>query len=929
MVAALNSCQQPPENSKPSPERSNAGIIQPKRNDHFTPLLDRIEIVTGAKDDERLQEVLTSWKHRSKRFVPQGTSAFINLGGKTVWTHLVFRNPDSLSRRRVLYFPKGWSHLECYVAQPNGSYYREDIGTLRSQEIVQLEVTAKSEQNLYVRYPAHATSYYPSFEVVEFGLEEFKSLQSRAVYKFLLLGVLIFPVLFFLVQFLVQKDKLNFFYLLFLSGSGLYLLTMLDTIPFFELNPKIITSMGIIQRMFVTSTLILLFGLVKFLHSFLQVSSWSPKLAKVGDGLLIAFFLVVTFSLVYPVVFRLENYSNYLQYFRIIALALFLYVPVLITRAHLLKIEFSRLISIAFAPFLLCGIWYGLWFIMNNGYSSESSESLLLIVGFMLTLLLFGVVLGVRNNALKAEKLRLQQQTDHLHELDRFKTRFYTNISHEFRTPLTVIKGMTGDADADAHWKKVIQRNCDQLLSMVNQLLDLSKLESGKLTLHYVHGDIVPYLQYLVESFHSLARRKDITLSFSSDQEDIEMDYDDQKVHQIVTNLLSNAIKFTGEYGSIKLITSTVSENNTPYLKLTVSDTGVGIAAAALPHIFDRFFQASDSARHGEGSGIGLSLVRELVHLLEGRVEVESEVGVGTTFRVHLPIHHRVENKPGEKNSFTPAVAWDDEEGSDHDQPRSVEGEHKPIVLVIEDNRDVANYIISCLRENYQWLAARNGKDGVAQALEHVPDVILCDVMMPEMDGFEVCRTLKADRRTSHIPIVLLTAKSAHEDKLEGLSQGADAYLTKPFDKEELLIRLANLSANSIRLRELLRERLSSDAVVLEDAIEAKEVPFLKEINAILEANISHEEFDTLQLCDAVAMSRTQLHRKLKALTGKSTAHYIRTTRLQRAKVLLQTTDFPIGEIAVQVGYKDFSHFSRSFYKEFGVQPSVLRTVDS
>ena len=250
---------------------------------------------------------------------------------------------------------------------------------------------------------------------------------------------------------------------------------------------------------------------------------------------------------------------------------------------------------------------------------------------------------------------------------------------------------------------------------------------------------------------------------------------------------------------------------------------------------------------------------------------------------------------------------------------------YKPMLLIIEDNADVTEYIISCLDKDYALHTARNGKEGVEKAREIVPDVILCDVMMPEMDGFEACRILKSERSTSHIPIILLTAKATQEDKVAGLSQGADAYLTKPFDKEELLVRLKNLAAVSQRLQERLSMAPGPDEQPSEQ--EQREATFLKELHEIVETNMSDESFDTNRLCRAIAMSRTQLHRKLKALTGQATASYIRSIRLQKAKTLLESTDMPIGEIAIQVGYKDFSHFSRSFAKEFGVLPSEVRKL--
>ncbi len=548
---------------------------------------------------------------------------------------------------------------------------------------------------------------------------------------------------------------------------------------------------------------------------------------------------------------------------------------------------------------------------------------------YVLTLisLMAGIFLYQRRRWQMQTRLQIEQErANRLKELDQFKSRFYTNITHEFRTPLTVIKGMAGQISGNEKIKTIIGRNSDRLLNMVNQLLDLSKLETNSLSINWVRGDIIPYLQYLTESCHSLAENKNLNLAFFSKEESLVMDFDETKMQHVLINLLSNAIKFTPKYGSVKVIAEQVLENGSPYLQLTVKDTGRGIPSEKLPHIFDRFYQVDNSAtRSGEGSGIGLALVKELVYLLDGRINVESEAGKGSSFLVQLPIHQNALESTTMDTPMRSISIIEDSSVVNSPIPTSTttNGE-KPLVLIVEDNADVAEYIISCLQEEYSLDTAHNGKEGMDKALESIPDVILCDVMMPEMDGFEVCQQLKSDRLTSHVPIILLTAKATQEDKVTGLAHGADAYLTKPFDKEELLVRLRNLAAQSKRLKERLSES-TNDSEQADDR-ENKEAAFLKELNQIIESNMANELFNTNYLCREIAMSRTQLHRKLKALTDESTANYIRSIRLRKAKSLLEKSDLPIGEIALQVGYKDFSHFSRSFFKEFGIQPSATRS---
>lgn len=523
-------------------------------------------------------------------------------------------------------------------------------------------------------------------------------------------------------------------------------------------------------------------------------------------------------------------------------------------------------------------------------------------------------------------KLQMQLQLEHeraerLRDLNQFKSRFYTNITHEFRTPLTVIKGMSEQIEGNEKARILIRRNSDRLLDMVNQLLDLSKLETNSLKINWIQGDVVPLLRYLTESCHSLAYNKKISLSFFSKIDSILMDYDEDKLQKILLNLISNAIKFTPEYGQVKVVVDKTLQNGQAFLCFSIEDTGSGITPDQLPHIFNRFYQGDDDhTLQREGWGVGLALVKELVQLLSGSIEVQSEYEKGSVFQVVLPIHQLAPMSKSSKlksgvKEKTAAITI---------PPSDLGNKDHPLVLVIEDNYDVVEYIFTCLQSDYRVLAARNGKQGLEKAIKEIPDVVICDVMMPEMDGFEVCRRLKTDRCTSHIPVILLTAKATQEDKNTGLLQGADAYLTKPFDQNELLIRLENLTT----LSRLLRDKLAnpSELEVALTTREQQESDFLQEVRQLIDDNLSDESFNTAKLCREIAMSRAQLYRKLKALTGKSTAWYIRTIRLRKAKQLLEDTDLPIGEIAQRVGFKDFSHFSRSFSKEFDQKPSDTRS---
>ncbi len=527
-----------------------------------------------------------------------------------------------------------------------------------------------------------------------------------------------------------------------------------------------------------------------------------------------------------------------------------------------------------------------------------------------------------------------------LKEMDALKNRLYTNITHEFRTPLTVISGLTEEIQGYEKEKTLIQRNSRRLLGLVNQILSLQKLESRQMELRLTSGDIARYLNYLTESFQSLAQRKRLRLVYYADPESIPMAFDEEKMQQLVANLISNAIKFTPEYGKVEVGLSLTNSGKDVQLK--VRDTGVGIPADQLEHIFDRFHQAENQhARSGEGTGIGLALVKELVKLMDGEIEVESNPSEsldssqrkGTTFTVLLPRLEAAESVlPKETssskaaNSFDPALYFsastlDTSAPVVSDQIIGASGLDKYILLV-EDNQDVVYYLKTILQGSYRVGLARNGREGLEKAFEEIPDIIISDVMMPEMDGFAFSAALKKDERTSHIPVILLTAKASREERLEGLKTGADAYLTKPFDKEELFIRIEKL----LELRKEMQVRYrKKDARQLPDYQDV----FLQKLQQVVEKNLGDEHFSTPQLCRAMAMSRTQLHRKIKALLDVPTARFIQLTRLHRARQLILTTDKTIGEISFETGFKDSSYFTKLYVAEFEEKPSDTRkTLD-
>ena len=561
---------------------------------------------------------------------------------------------------------------------------------------------------------------------------------------------------------------------------------------------------------------------------------------------------------------------------------------------------------------------------------SDTENLTLFVLYFIVTAITLYFFIRIYNR----ERMRFRKlEAEKLRSLDAARSHFFTNISHEFRTPLTVILGMADEirenpiqkADHAAH---LIQRNGKKLLRLVDQLLDLSKLEAGHLTAHYVQDDVVTELRYLLESFHSLAEAKNIRLHFSSQPTEIPMDFDAEKLEHLAGNLLDNAVKYTPAGGEVWLkverLTAVPSSlaatlEAGPCLLLQIKDTGIGIPPEHLGRIFDRFYQVGEWPT--EGSGIGLAMVKEYLRLFGGHLEVDSRPGEGSVFSVFLPIKNTAPRRVS-SNGSPPLEACKEVERF---WPKSNTAASHPRLLIIEDNPDVIHYLQNFLHEDFDVKTAFDGERGIELAIEKIPDVIISDIMMPKKDGLEVCRVLKNDFRTNHIPIILLTAKTDVASRIAGLEAGADAYLAKPFNRRELEVELKKLTA----LRETLKRKFSPS---LARPLPPSPPPglnerFLYDVQHCLEKHYPDEDFGIKELCAMTGVSRTQLHRKLMALTGQPASHFIRSFRLEKARELLRTTRMTVAEVAYAVGFKDSYYFSRTFSQEFGLSPSEAREV--
>jgi signal transduction histidine kinase/DNA-binding response OmpR family regulator/ligand-binding sensor domain-containing protein len=567
-----------------------------------------------------------------------------------------------------------------------------------------------------------------------------------------------------------------------------------------------------------------------------------------------------------------------------------------------------------------------------------------------------------RTKEIQEKNKQLKDQSDKLKEMDKVKSRFFANISHEFRTPLTLIMGPMEQMLSDSQDKKqkkklgMMLRNSQRLLTLINQLLDLSRFDSGKMKLQAACLDIVPFLKGIFSSFQFAAQKNQLALEFHTEKERIILYFDAHKMEEVMYNLLINALKFTLPGGKIIVSVSIdhleqqdqkdhpqKGSSPTDFVKISVSDTGIGIPKEQLAHIFDRFYQAEGLKEKAfKGTGIGLALTKEIILLHHGKIDVHSQEGIGTEFVILIPIGHK-HLKPHEiaaspersstikkVNDLEPLylIPYDDVEAEkDMAHEDKTEEQEKNVILVVEDHADVRKYICDPLKPSYTVVESADGKEGTAKAKEIIPDLIVSDIMMPEVDGYELCQQLKKDIRTSHIPIILLTAKASEESIIQGLETGADDYITKPFNTKILMTRIKNL----IDLRSHLQQKIQKQMLLqpVEIAVSSMDQEFIKELQAMIEKNLSDPEFNVEALSKKLYMDRATLYRKITALTGESPTEFIRSYRLKRAAQLLRDKFGNVSQVSLEVGFSNMAYFAKCFKEKFHQLPSSYQASES
>jgi len=600
----------------------------------------------------------------------------------------------------------------------------------------------------------------------------------------------------------------------------------------------------------------------------------------------------------------------------------------------------------------------------------KRSRIFLLGLGVLALVVLIGAVLVIRNRRIRAQHaIELERvESEKLRELDHLKSRFFANISHEFRTPLTLIMGplekliLKTENIKDRSELGIAKKYAGKLQVLINNLLTISKLESGKMQLQVKEVDIVKFIRTYLQAFESLATQRKITLKFSLERKEIKVFIDTEKFEQVLNNVVSNAFKFTGAGGRIEIAIGlwplTIGEkdnqptanNQQPLastqshsVRITISDTGHGIDHGHLPHIFDRFYQAGqDSSSYYEGTGIGLALTKELVELHHGTISVQSEPDNGSVFTILLPLG-KEHLKPEEMNNGGSTEVYHPQQVSEeaifNNESRTMDNEPEAsddmsIMLIVEDNADMRAYIRGFFENGFQIIEAVDGADGYEKSTEYIPDIIISDVMMPHLDGNEMCTKVKNDERTSHIPLILLTARSSKESRIEGLETGADDFITKPFDGDELQIRVQNLIDQRKRLSTVLERKIqNSHATIKPDfddsGITSMDEQFLQKVFEVVKKRHADPEFNATILGQTIGLGRIQLNRKIKALTGQTTTSFIRTFRLTRAAEMIKKKSATVAEIAYDVGFSGPSYFAKCFQLHFGKLPSEYSRASS
>lgn len=744
------------------------------------------------------------------------------------------------------------------------------------------------------------------------------------IYHAIFLGILLFIGLFALLQFFQNRDAAYQFYAVYLFASTLYFFWKFEKSNSFF--PALFTAFpDYYYYLEIPLSIAIYISYMFFILHFIDAKERVPvfyKILKIGSYSMVAYLLLDRlilalwgFSVSWEIFFVLRLF--------LIALSVYAIIVVIKSRhrlaGYILAGAFCMLLGGAFTSYLsktMTSHYWGPWDIpLLPIQISTLAEVLFFSLGLGYKSRLIerektGILIDLQNRA--AENQRIKKQKEAL-------SQWYSNLSHEFRTPLTVILGVSQQINNAGNSFKVIQRNARQLLGLIDKMLDYSKLEEQKMELIQERADVMQQLRILAESFQLLAIKKGQHFELTCQPQQLVCLTDLEKLQQIINNLLSNALKFTPEGGLIRLSAKVSTQKDTDILHIQVYNSGTGIPKALQQKIFEPYYQLPNTSG---GTGLGLALVKALTKMLKGTISLENIPGEGLAFKLQLPIQKAMDAT----GSSRALVVESDRKPPEAAIPMPSLQTERPTILIVEDNADVLGYLNQLLENDYSLFWASDGEHGITMAETIKPSLIISDVMMPKVDGYTLCQQLKQKTTTQAIPIILLTAKASQADRLQGLIAQADAYLVKPFDPRELKLQIQQLLQ---RNEKLLKKNWNVPTHRMENPTAANEetVLFMNKLNRILEENLKSEDFKVKQLCQLLNTNHVSLNQKIKKLTGQSTARYLRTFRLQRAKELLETTNLTTSEIAWEVGIPEASNFSNMFKKKYGSSPRVWRST--
>ena len=919
----------------------------------FAPIKNNISVLPDVDGKMTIEEALQAFK--KKKFVNT-----YDIKDKSINRFWVSFNTVNNSQHDQLYDIAvfSWEESEIHELDTLGNLTKLTLNDEESPAFSRafvLELKSGESKRLFVKLTKDIHWEWIG-SITQTNLKRWKAVEAPFKLRFVfILAVLSFALCFYLLWYAITRKKELIYYVLMWLGFLVMLVFPTGPGSYAALGYKAMKYVDI-ELIWAMASSLNVWGILGFSIHYLRLSEfYKPSIAWARYIAIapLSMFLLATAYHLFPGWFPTDPHSvvsftffplNTMRGFFVILAFIFVYAMGIFQFIRGFKPALYFII--AFLPLTVAAIVTSMSVLITAviGLPMGIPPEMMLAnyISQFLALLLFAMAMAFREKtlekehdkaqnkamnhqlALKEQEVRLEKEKaeqEQLKELDTLKSRFFANISHELRTPLTIILAQNQriqkelkEASLDPKFE-MVDRNGQRLLELINQMLDLAKLETGKMVLKPKSIDLIPYLKNQLFSFESLAEEKNVILNFNSNKNKLITAVDPEKLERVIFNLLSNAIKFTTSGSHIDLSVNASDQD----VSISIADMGHGISKEDLPHIFNRFYQSeySDDQTH-LGTGIGLALAKELVSLHNGGIRVKSEIGKGSIFTVDLPKEAGQNEEVDYQAQLIPVA--DFKVNGNSNGHVSTQNEQEQI-LVVEDNPDVRSLLKEQLSElGYRINEAEDGQQGLDTARDILPDLIISDVMMPKMNGLEFAQAIREDERSSHIPLILLTAKASEESKITGLETGVDAYLTKPFNLKELSVRVKSL----IQQRKMLRERFS-----LSSSIKPKEVSavpadqvFLDKVIHIIEERLTDSQFGLDPLSEEVGMSATHLNRKLNALIGQSAGKLIRSYRLKHAAHLIKNKAANISEIAYELGFNNPTNFSRSFKQQFGVSPT-------